>query len=197
MEDLMFELKRKIVHIGTIVFLIAYYFIELYFSKRTALFTLILALVALSLLEFIQIKFSVKIPLFYRLYRKNERYVFSGSIYLLIGMIISLAVFDFNIAATAILMMVFGDSASAIIGRMGKHRIPGIKVSLEGIIAEFIVDLAVGFIFLNNIPVILFMAIAATLVESLLAPIDDNLAVPLVAGFAGQTLMYLMKIFGA
>lgn len=195
MEDFIFELKRKLVHVLSIVYIIVYSLLNELFSKRTALLTLVLILIILSFLEFLQMKYNRKIPIFHQFYRENERDSFSGSIYLLIGTIIAFAVFDFNIAVTAILMMFLGDTASALVGRLGKHRVDGIKVSVEGIIAEFLVNLAVGFIFLNSIPIIFIMALTATIAEVLLTPIDDNLAVPIVAGFAGQALLSLMNIF--
>ncbi len=195
MEDFIFELKRKLVHVLSIVYIIVYSLLNELFSKRTALLTLVLILIILSFLEFLQMRYNRKIPIFHQFYRENERDSFSGSIYLLIGTIIAFAVFDFNIAVTAILMMFLGDTASALVGRLGKHRVDGIKVSVEGIIAEFLVNLAVGFIFLNSIPIIFIMALTATIAEVLLTPIDDNLAVPIVAGFAGQALLSLMNIF--
>ena len=195
MEDFIFILKRKIFHIFTVIYIMLYYLLDKYFGQRDALFSLILILIFLAFLEFLQMKYRFRIPFFSQLYRENEKKTFSGSIYLLVGMIISFAVFDFPIAAAASLMMIFGDSASALVGRLGNHRMDHIKVSWEGIIAEFAVDIAAGFIFLNNIPVILAMAFCATTVETLLVSVDDNLAVPLVAGFAGQSLLFLMRIF--
>ncbi len=196
MEDLIFDLKRKLFHIHSVVYVIFYYFVSKFCSSRVAIFSIILALIFFAMLEFLQIKFKMKIPFFHRFYRESERSTFSGNIYLLIGIIIALSVFDFNVAATAILMMAFGDTAAALIGKLGNHKIDHLGIKLEGIIAEFLVDIAVGFIFLNSIPVIILMALAATAAESLLAPIDDNLSVPLVAGFAGQSLLTILKIFG-
>ncbi len=193
MEDLIFEVKRKLVHILSVVYILIYYLIESFFSQKAALLTLTLILIFLSFLEFLKMKCSLQIPLFHHIYRENEKNSFSGSIYLLIGVIIAFAVFDFNIAVTAILMMIFGDTASAIIGRIGTHKIDGLKASWEGVLSEFAIDLALGFIFLNNIPIILVMALTATFVEVALKPVDDNLAVPIVAGFAGQALMMLLN----
>jgi len=196
MEDLIFELKRKLVHLSSVIYVIAYCIIKDLFSQRTSLLFLIFVLISLSFAEFLQIKFNKKIPFFHRLYRENERNGFSGSIYLVLGIVIAFSAFEFNIAITAILMMIFGDAASAIIGRLGNHKIDHLRISWEGIIAEFIFDVAVGFIFLNNVPAILIMAFSATIVEVLLKPVDDNLAVPVVAGFAGQSLLMILRIFG-
>ncbi len=192
MDNLVFEIKRKLVHISSIFYIIIYCLIKEFFSQSAAILVLVFILICLSFLEFLKMKFNKKIPFFHHLYRENERNTISGSIYLILGVIIAFSAFEFNIAVTAILMMIFGDTASAIIGKFGSHKIDHLRCSWEGIVAELVVDLAVGFIFLNNIIVILFMAIIATIVETLLKPVDDNLAIPVVAGFAGQALMMIL-----
>ncbi|HTZ41770.1 MAG TPA: CTP--2,3-di-O-geranylgeranyl-sn-glycero-1-phosphate cytidyltransferase [Candidatus Omnitrophota bacterium] len=186
MNDFIFELRRKLVHILSAFYLFIYYFTDKIFGQDEAILILVFFLVILSFAEFLRIKYSVKIPLFERLYRENEKNNLSGSVYLLIGIIIALSAFDFNIASAAILMAIFGDTASALIGK----RI-GFKAKF---IAEFIVDVAVGFIFLNNLLIIIAMAFTATVVEIGLKSIDDNLAIPVAAGLAGQILAILMKI---
>ncbi len=197
MEDLIFEIKRKLIHISSVVYVLIYYFLDKFFSQKAALFTLAFILIFFSFLEFLRMRRGYKILFFHRFYRDSEKSSFSGSIYLLIGIIIAFAVFEFNIAVTAILMMIFGDTASALIGRYGNHRLKCLNVSWEGILAEFLVDIAAGFIFLNNIPVILTMALTATFVEIALKPVDDNLMVPVAAGFAGQSLIIILRILGS
>ncbi len=192
-DHLIFEIKRKLVHLSSVIYILIYYFIETYFSQRTALLTLVFILVFLSFLEFLKMRYHNQIPFFHHLYRDNEKNNLSGSIYLILGVIIAFAIFDFDIAITAILMMIVGDTASALMGRIGNHKIDGYRASWEGVISEFLVDLAIGFIFLNNIPIIFIMSLTATFVETVLKPVDDNLAIPVVAGFAGQALMIIIK----
>jgi phytol kinase len=193
MENMIFEIKRKLVHLTSIIYVIIYCLIKEFFSQPAAILILVFILICLSILEFLKMKFDRKIPFFHQLYRENEKNTISGCIYLVIGMIIAFSVFEFSIALTAVLMMIFGDTASAIIGRLGNHKIDHIKRTWEGVISELLVDLIIGFIFLNNIVIILFMAIIATVTETLLKPIDDNLAIPVVAGFVGQILMILLN----
>ena len=159
MDNLVLEIKRKLVHISSIFYIIIYCLIKEFFSQSAAILVLVFILICLSFLEFLKMKFNKKIPFFHHLYRENERNTISGSIYLILGVIIAFSAFGLPVIALA--------------------RIP-------------VVDLAVGFIFLNNIIVILFMAIIATIVETLLKPVDDNLAIPVVAGFAGQALMMIL-----
>jgi phytol kinase len=61
--------------------------------------------------------------------------------------------------------------------------------SWEGVIAEFIVNLIIGFILLNNIILVLTMALVATLVETFFTQIDDNISIPVISGFVGQILV--------
>jgi phytol kinase len=194
-NSLIFEIKRKLVHLSSAVYILIYYLVETFFSQRTALLTLVFFLILLSFLEFLKMKYNRKIPIFHLIYRDNEKNTLSGSIYLILGVIIAFAIFDFDIAVTAILMMIVGDTASAIMGKIGNHKIDGYRASWEGVISEFLIDIAIGFIFINNIPVIFIMALTATFVETVLKPVDDNLAVPVVAGFAGQALMIILRHF--
>ena len=193
MEDLIFEVKRKLVHISSVIYIFIYYIVNKLFDQQAALLTLAFILIVLAFFEFLKMKFNKQIPFFHHLYRDNEKGTISGSVYLLMGITLSLAIFDFKIAVTSSLMMIFGDSVSAVVGRLG-HKIDGLKTSWEGALSEFVIDMAVGFIFLTNIPIILIMAATATFVEIALKPIDDNLAVPLVSGFAGQAMMIILRV---
>ena len=51
-------------------------------------------------------------------------------------------------------------------------------------------NLIVGFIILDRIYVILGMAIVATIVETLVDELDDNLLIPIFSGFIGQIIMF-------
>ena len=117
---------------------------------------------------------------------------------MLLGVIIAFAVFDFEIAVVAILMMIFGDMTAAIVGlTFGKHWLKNIpKASWEGITAEFIVNLIIGIIFLPYFFVVLAMALTATFIETVLISSDDNLAVPVLAGFAGKASLVFFRIIG-
>jgi len=113
--------------------------------------------------------------------RKNDE---RGFIYFFIGIIITLYLFRFNIsvANAAIIILLFGDSASTLIGkRFGRHYLPfNENKTVEGSIAF----LAVGFAgALTQLPVIpaLFGAVFGTLTEAY-SPIDDNIPIPIISG---------------
>ncbi len=193
-----FEVKRKVLHVFSLGYILIYFYVNKYFSHRTALLSLTFIFILFLFIEFVKIRYRKKIPIFHPFYRKKERNGLSGSIYLILATIIVFAVFDFEIAVTALLMIIFGDMAAALVGLgFGKHWIKNIPgASWEGVIAEFIVNIIVGFLFLEYFIIILIMASVATFIETVLTSSDDNLAVPLLAGFAGQSTLMFLRIFG-
>jgi len=95
-------------------------------------------------------------------------------------------------------MTTIGDASAAIFGkRFGRTWIPKLKDrAVEGCMAEFAVDLLIGFVFLNSYPwlIILVMAGTATIVETVVNKIDDNLLIPLFSGFNAQILTYMISL---
>ena len=157
------------------------------------MFALIFILVVILIIDYFRIELKKKIPLLWHFWRKKEAKRFGGDVFFIIGGILALAVFDFEIAFTAILMAVFGDTAAALVGiRFGRTWITKDR-ALEGILAEFIVDLIIAYFIVQNIYIVVVMAFVATITESAVDIMDDNLIVPVFAGFAGQTALYLSK----
>ena len=93
------------------------------------------------------------------------------------------------------LLTVFGDLASALVGiKWGKHKLFRNK-TVEGFLAGLLMNLLVGVLFLGNFPLIFIpMALVASVVELMTNKLDDNLTVPMFAGFAGQMIVYAMGI---
>jgi dolichol kinase len=127
--------------------------------------------------------------------RDRERNNIAGSIFFIISTIIAFSVFDYQIALLALLMTVFGDLVSALVGiKFGKHKIFR-KKTLEGFTAGFLMNMLVGWLFIpEQIVVFVLMAFVASLVELFTGKLDDNLTVPLFAGFVGQMLVYVLGI---
>lgn len=198
------ELGRKVLHLLSIFFLLGYLIIERVFSKNIALLVLTFTLILMIDLEYVRLEWNYKVPLLSKLWkyrRPKEKNRLGGDVFLLIGAIISLAVFDIKIASAAILMTTFGDLAAALIGReYGTHFIPRLKdKAIEGCVAELVVDIIIGFLVLRHLgapmwPIIIVMALTATFVETVAHKIDDNLLVPLFAGMNGQIVLYLMGL---
>ena len=130
------------------------------------------------------------VKFFDRIFRKHEIDHASGSLYVLISIVICFAAFNFNIAVAALLMMVFGDLFSALIGKaVGGPKLYENKTwigTFAGFGANFIVGMLVLFDFWY---IYLPMAVVATVVELFSDKLDDNLTVPLFAGAVGQLIL--------
>lgn len=176
------------------------------FDEKFALLVLSAALIIGIELEYFRIELRYKLPIihkyFWRFRRKKEAHALGAEIFFLLGAIICFAVFDYRIAIAAILMTTFGDLAAALFGkRYGKHWLLWMKDrAWEGIIAELVVNFAVGFILFSFIPInnkeiiIAVMAVTATIVETAVHKLDDNLLIPVFAGFNGQLAMMLLAL---
>ncbi|MFA4960660.1 MAG: CTP--2,3-di-O-geranylgeranyl-sn-glycero-1-phosphate cytidyltransferase [Candidatus Pacearchaeota archaeon] len=135
-----------------------------------------------------------KIPIFHFLWRKQEKNRLGGEVYFIIGIIITLSIFDFRIALAAVLMTTLGDMAAALFGiAFGKHYIKKTKKTWEGTSAEFLVDLIIAFFLLDSWVIAVPMALMATIVETFLSHMDDNLTIPIFSGFVGQCLKLILK----
>jgi dolichol kinase len=212
------EVGRKTIHLLSIFFLIIYIVFASTFSHRIALFILGFLLIILIEFEYLRVEVGMKIPiisLLWKYRRVKECNKLGGEVYFLIASILCLALFDLRIAAAAILMLTFGDLAAALIGkRFGRIWIPKLKDrAVEGVLAELIVDLIIGFLIVRSLvngsvwwlssiipsgqpiwPIIITMALTATVVETLVHKLDDNLLVPLFSGFNGQIVLLLLSI---
>jgi dolichol kinase len=193
-REVVFEVLRKSVHIVSILIIFIYEF----FGKGAVLWVLMLFLVAALVLDYFRVEHGMKIPFFYITYRKDEADRFGGHIFFALGAISSIALFSREIAYAAILMATFGDLAAAMIGKFyGKRRVfqklfKNDK-SIEGSASEFVVDFLIGLLIVENPIVSLVMAFLATLTETAVNKIDDNLMVPVFAGFFGQITLNLLK----
>ncbi len=192
-NDLINELKRKTVHLTSIIIVLTYY----YFGKQVVLSLLIVFLILILELEYFRIEWGQKLPLVHGLFRTKEADRLGGHVFLAIGSIIAIAVFPKEIASAAVLMTTFGDASAAIFGKaFGRTWIPGLKDrAIEGCAAEFMADVIIGWIFLPGWIAILVMAGTATVVETLTNKMDDNLLIPLFSGFNGQLALFIIGYF--
>jgi len=188
--NISFEIKRKIFHIFALLYIAIYILVANYYDEQMAVLALLAILMFFIVLEFIRINFNVKVPIFNSLWRDREKNKIGGEIYFLIGAIIAFAVFDFNIALAVMLMTIFGDMTAALIGVFfGKKKIHSkSEKTWEGFFAELIVNIIVVLLLIDSFAIGLSMAFTAAFVETIFTHIDDNLAVPVTAGFVGQIL---------
>lgn len=193
------EIGRKIIHITILVVIAAYFFIQDKFAalgytqilaKQVALLALVALLMVFLVLEYFRLELGWKMPFFSRFIRPKEENRMYGVIFFLSATIISLAVFDSKIALAALLMTTFGDMTAALVGKKYGTTLIYRNKTWAGFIGELLINLIVGFLVLDSIYIILGMAITATIVETLVDELDDNLIIPLFSGFIGQVILF-------
>ena len=193
------EIGRKIIHITILIVLAAYFLIQdslisagytAALAKQGALLFLVALLILFLILEYFRLELNWKMPFFSQFIRAKGQHRMYGVIYFLSATIISLAVFDYKIALAALLMTTFGDMVAALVGKRYGSTLIFRNKTWAGFLAELGTNLIVGFIILDSIYVILGMAVVATIVETLVDELDDNLLIPLFSGFVGQLILF-------
>jgi phytol kinase len=183
------EILRKLFHLMEVPVLLAYSVARYYWSERVAIMTVTVFFLILMEVEYVRLEVQTLIPRHLNVFRAREKNNVTGSIFFVAATIIVFAVFDYSIALNALLLTVFGDLASALIGiKFGKRKLFRQK-TLEGFLAGLLMNLMVGFLVMPDYPAIyIAMAFVASIVELLTGKLDDNLTVPLFAGFLGQVI---------
>lgn len=189
------EILRKLFHLYQLPMIIGYVVLRYYFSERIAVFAIVILLMIILEYEFLRLNFNIKVPDPFGIMRPHEKKSVSGMLYIVLSTIVVFTVFDFRIAITALLITVFGDLASALIGiKYGKHKIKTGK-TWEGMTAGLVMNLIVAFVFLWEYPLIaISMAFVGSIVEFLTYKLDDNLTVPISSAFAGHTVAFILGI---
>ena len=195
MSKLAFEARRKFFHVLGLGYVLFYWLaFKIFNSSQIAMLLLLSVLLIFIAVDFFRVAEHKKIPVFHVLWRQKEENSLGGQVYYILGIILALAIFEFQIAFAVILMTVLGDMAAAIFGiAFGRHWIKKLPdTAWEGIIAEFAVDLVIGYFVIGNWFIIIPMAAMATFVETIFPHVDDNLAIPVFAGFIGQAIKLLI-----
>ena len=188
------ELERKFVHIiiGMSLIFIGIKINTIFGLMYLKLFLLALTLICL-LIDFLIADMKWKIPIYERLQRKHEEQGLHAHTYALFAILILFEFVDISIIIAATSMLVFGDAAAAIVGRVfGKHLISETK-TWEGTIAMLIVSMLSGSFVLGFNIVSIFTAIAATIAEASVNKVNDGVSIPLVAGLVGQLISMFLK----
>lgn len=188
------EMIRKGIHLFAMVIPIGYSLV----SFPTALGWLITAAVVSILIDIARFR---QWPVWRRLskiltpiIRPHEiRGAFTGASYILSTSLLCVVLFPKIIAIAAIIFIIIGDTAAALIGRLyGKHPLTG-KKSWEGSAACLLSLVLVSFL-IPSLPTLagLIGATTATLAEAFSGRIDDNLTVPLASGMVMLLVMNLL-----
>ena len=186
------ELKRKSIHLSSIVIPVSYYLTP--DSWQSTFERVLLALVILSLaIEVFRLNHPrtrhVFRHFFGELIRNHEEASLLGSTYLLMACLLSIHLFPKPIAVLALSFLILGDTVAAIVGKwIGRVHLFG--KTLEGSLACFLVCFALTRA-VPEVPVTVGLvgAIVATVFELLPVPLDDNFRIPLSAGFAMELLL--------
>lgn len=183
------ELWRQLIHASGVFIVVLSYFMA----------PQILILLCVAILAFVEIVFRLDhyyhVPFFSTIFRIAKRkHDEKGFIYFFIGIILTLYFFQFNmaIANAAILILLFGDSASTLIGkRFGKTKLPfQSHKTLEGSLAFLLVGFLVS---LTQLPIIpAFVGALAGMVTEAYSPVDDNVPIPLISALAISGVIYLL-----
>ncbi|MBT4916987.1 hypothetical protein HN709_02410 [Candidatus Peregrinibacteria bacterium] len=191
-SPLILELLRKSIHLSSLFIVVGYTVILNYFGHRVAVLVVTALLLILLEIEYFRLEHRPKLMVMFNdLFRRHEHNSLSGAVFLVISCVICFAAFDYWVAVLALFMTVFGDLAAALFGRcFGKTKILGDKTFI-GTLAGFAANMVVGALALPEfLLLITSMSIVATFTELLTNKLDDNLTVPLFAGFTGQMVVY-------
>jgi dolichol kinase len=177
------ELKRKSLHLATILYPVLYNLV----SYRLAL-TLAATLVILDLIfETLRLLYpsvnKVLLSIFEGTYREKEKENISTLIWTLSGAFLTILLFsdNRNVVTVSLLYLVFGDSIAAIVGVLfGSIRLGSRGKSLEGSLAFFVVAFVCGIIFFRW-DIALIGALVASAIEFLPLPVDDNFILPIIS----------------
>ncbi|HKQ20365.1 MAG TPA: phosphatidate cytidylyltransferase [Candidatus Eisenbacteria bacterium] len=186
------ELKRKAIHLASLVIPIGYYVSPDAWHRdweRALLASVILSLA----IEVFRLNHPRSRNLFRHFFgellRNHEDASLLGSTYLLIACLLSIHLFPKPIAVLALSFLIVGDTVAAIVGKsIGRIRIFG--KTLEGSLACLAICFGIT-LFLPEVPfhVAIVGALVATLFELLPIPLDDNFRIPLSAGFAMELFL--------
>ena len=189
------EILRKLFHLMEIPVLLVYSYIHFVWDGRVAILALTALFLILLEVEYVRLEVRPKLPAIMSLFRPRERNNVTGTVFFIAATIIVFSAFDYSIAMLALLLTVFGDLVSALVGiKYGKHKLFK-KKTWEGFLAGLAMNLLVGWLFLPEFPLVFIpMALVASFVELITNKLDDNLTVPLFSGFTGQMIVYLFVL---
>ena len=191
-----FEIRRKIFHITVgIVLVLLIYFNLLKLWMAITIFILGLLIALNAKYRKIHIK---SVDWFLEKFDRKHHFPGRGPLAIFLGLIFLMIFFEKNIVMASLMILTFGDSISALVGKhYGKYKHPFNDTRLiEGTIAGIIVGAATAMIFIPWYAALIAAFIAMT-IESLELrfmkhPIDDNFLVPVISGIVIWIVMVVV-----
>ena len=191
------EARRKAVHLAFVVLPLDLLYEPLPWprGKREWRVLLIVACLIALTIDLLRIH-EHRVKRFFReffgkLIREHEQFSLMGSTYLLLASLLAIEIFPREVAAAAIGFTVLGDAFAAMVGKAwGRHRF--FRKTLEGALGGLVACVVWAALLAGSghLPwgVAMAGAAAASLVELLPIPLDDNLGMTLVSGYAMKLL---------
>ena len=187
MERIKLEIKRQPFHILLGLLLIALIYHDI-LKPIGLLIAIIVVIIGSFFLKKTKPKIAYKILGFIERKDALEKFPGKGLIAYLIGSLLALVLFEKDIAMAAIIILALGDSFSRLMGPFGKIKHPfNDKKFLEGVIAGMVAAGLGAMLLVKPLE-----AIAASFFAMLLEginlklfkfKIDDNITIPVIAGF--------------
>ena len=181
-----FEIKRKISHIG----LSFYPFLFIYFGiqKETAVLLSLIYILAWYGSEVLRVNYGINTPTAF-LVRNTSRHSFSGDLkkhwkriripYWVFGLTIVLFLFNYQALLAATVVLVFGDSASALV-RAGTKTYD----RKLGYVAGVVTSALILFVLTLSLPISVFPSVIGMIGDVFSGKVNDNLTIPILAGLA-------------
>ncbi len=192
MHELVREGARKVVHLSTLSIPVVY----LMYGRETTLAFLVYCIVGFLMAEFVRIELRVRIPFFHTIAREREAEHVGAELFFLLGALVAVATYTKAVACAVILMTSLGDMVASLVGKAVRGPRLYKDKTVAGTGAELVMDIVAVILVGQYVPaialpaaVVFAMAIAATVVETLVERIDDNLAIPVIAGFIGNLML--------
>lgn len=193
------ELWRKGIHLSSLSIPLIY---SHWLDMTASLLILIALLVFALMIEFFRFRPGLIHDFFGKVFgfmmREHEldhkRKSYSGATYVLLAAVIVIFVFPKPVAVYAFTMLIIGDSMAALVGKkFGRSKIFGLMKTWEGSLAFFLSSLAAAW-FIDSLdwPTKILGALAATIIELLPLPVDDNLTIPV----GSALVMWLFMVAG-
>ncbi len=184
------EIGRKAIHLSWGLVLYFYLQLEKTHGKNALLLPFGL-LILFLLIDFFRIQYKFKLPVVGKLLHDKEAARLFTPTTTMLAITIALAALSREIAIAAILIMVLGDVAANIVGKLfGRTKI-GDK-TLEGATAFLAVSFITGLWVIQNPLIAAAMASIAAATELFTTELDDNMLVILFSGAAGQAMLLFL-----
>lgn len=191
-KNFKYELYRKLIHLSSLWMPLFIFFVPKVWACLLFATAIVIDLIV-EYANYKRYKWARKTfgRLFFRTLRAEEtshqRFLPSGSVYVLTAAFLCPLLFGKEIAALALSVMLISDTCAALVGKkFGKHKIYKQK-SLEGTLAFLVSALIINAIFYQLVAfnfISLIACVAATSAELWedKLKIDDNLSIPLIIG---------------